>query len=54
MSITDLRETKVEHFHIAVARQLNISGLEIAVNDSLFMSGLERFGNSLCDFQRFF
>ena len=51
MSITNLRKTEVEHFHISVVGQLNIGRLEIAVNNSLFVGRLERLCNGLRDFQ---
>ena len=47
-------ETKVEHFDRAVVAHLDVGGLEIAVNDALFVRGLECFGDLSGDRQRVF
>ena len=48
-----LREPEVEHFHSAIRRDLDVGRFEIAVNDALFVRGLERLGDLLRDRQRF-
>ena len=40
-----LGETKVEDFHDAIRGDLDIGGLQIAVDDSLFVRRLERVCN---------
>ncbi len=44
-----LGETEVEHLHRAVGAHLHIRGLEIAMDDPLFVRGLERVGDLLRD-----
>ena len=40
-----LGQTEVEHFDRAVVTQLDIRGLEIAVDDAVLVRGLERLGD---------
>jgi hypothetical protein len=40
-----LGEAEVEHFHRPVGTNLDVSRLEIAVHDAVFVSGFERIGN---------
>ena len=46
-----LRETEVEHLHRAVGAHFDVRGLQIAVNDALFVRGFERLGDLLRDGQ---
>ncbi len=46
-------ETKVQHLHRAVLTQLDVRGLEIAMDDALLVRRFERFGDLSCDPQRF-
>ena len=50
--VRELREAEVQDLHGAVRRDLDIRGLQIAMNDSLFVRGFERFGDLLRDRQR--
>ena len=47
-----LRQTEVQHLHDAIGAQLDVGGLEIAVDDPLFVRRFEGFGNLLRDGQR--
>ena len=49
--IHGLRETEVEDFDGAVGADFDIGGFEIAVDDSLFMSGFESLSDLPCDGQ---
>jgi hypothetical protein len=51
--IERLGEAEVEHLHPAVAVELDIGGFQVPVNDALFVRGFERFGDLLCDRNRF-
>ncbi len=42
-----LGEAEVEHLHLAVRRQLDVRGLEVAVDDTLLVGLLERLGHLL-------
>ncbi len=44
-----LRETEVEHFHDTVARDHDVRGLQITVDDALVVRGLERLGDLQAD-----
>ena len=46
------REAEVEHLHRAIRSQLDVRGLQIAVDDALFVCRLERVGNLPCDRER--
>ena len=46
-----LRETEVQHLHHAVGADLDVRGLQIAVDDPLFVGRFESVGDS-CDRQR--
>ena len=46
-----LRQSKVQHLHLAVGRDLDIGRLEVAVDDALLMRGFESFRNLQCQFQ---
>ena len=48
-----LREPEVEHLHHAVRRDLDVRGLQVAVDDPFFVRGLERLGDLARDRQRF-
>ena len=50
---TQLGETKIEHFHDAVRCQLDVRGLEIAVDDAAIVRGFERFGHLARDGEDF-
>ena len=52
-SLQRLRQTEVEHLHRAVLRQLDVGGLQIAVDDAALVRGLERRGDLTRDRQRF-
>ena len=47
-----LRQAEVEHLHRAVRRDLDVRGLQVAVDDALLVRGLERVGNLPRDRQR--
>ena len=47
-----LREPEVEHLHRAVAADLDVGGLQIAMHDAQVVRGLERFGDLPGDRQR--
>ena len=42
-----LREAEVEHLHRAVGADLDVGGLEVAVDDPLLVRRLERLGHLL-------
>ena len=44
-SVRSFGETKVEHLHDAVGRDLDVRRLEIAVDDAFVVRGLERVGD---------
>ena len=48
-----LREPEVQHLHGPVRAQLDVRGLQIAVDDALLVRGLERFGDLFRNRQRF-
>ena len=53
MSLAErLREAEVQHLHRAVGPQLDVRGLQIAMNDALLVRGFERLGNLPRDRQR--
>ena len=41
----DLRQPEVQHLHHAVRTNLDVGGLEVAVNDAVLVRGLERLGD---------
>ena len=47
-----LRQPEIQHLHRAVTPHLDIRGLEIAMDDPLFVRGFERLGDLLRDRQR--
>ena len=49
----ELREAEVEHLHDAVRRDLDVRGLQIAMDDALLMRGFERLADLARDRQRF-
>jgi hypothetical protein len=48
-----LREPEVQHLHGTVRTQLDVRGLEVAMNDALLVRGLKSFRDLFCDRQRF-
>jgi hypothetical protein len=44
-----LRESEIENLDLAVRRNLDVGGLQVAVNDPSFMRGLEAFADLLRD-----
>ena len=48
-----LRQAEVEHLHRAVGADLDVRGLQIAMDDALLVRGFERLGDLLRDRQRF-
>ena len=48
-----LRQPEVEHLHHAVRRDLDVRGLQVAVDDPFLVRGLERVGDLPRDRQRF-
>ena len=48
-----LGETEVQHLYRAVRPQLDIAGLQVAVNDAFFVRAFERIGDLPRDFQGF-
>jgi hypothetical protein len=44
LRLHQLRETKVENLHFALARELNVRGLQVPVNDSPLVRCLQSFG----------
>jgi hypothetical protein len=49
-----LRQPEVEEFYLAVRRQLDVGGLEVAVNNALRVRGFECLGYVSKDRERFF
>ena len=49
-----LRQSEVQHLHLAVGRDLDVGGLQVAVDDALLMRGFEGFGNLQGQLQGFF
>ena len=47
-----LGEAKVEHLDDALGRDLDVGGLQIAMDDALFVRGFERLGDLARDGQR--
>ena len=47
-----LGEAEVEHLHLAVRRELDVGGLQVAVDDALLVRLLERLGDLLRDRER--
>ena len=47
-----LGEAEVEHLDLAVRRDLDVGGLEVAVDDALLVGFLERLGDLLRDGER--
>ena len=47
-----LGEAEVEHLHRAVGADLDVGGLEIAMDDALLVRGVERVGDLARDRQR--
>ena len=47
-----LRQAEVEHLDLAVARELDVRRLQVAVDDALVVGLLERFGDLLGDLER--
>ena len=47
--IERFREPEIEHLHRAVVPDFDVGRLEVAVNDALFVRGLERVCDLLCD-----
>ena len=47
-----LGESEVQHLHDAVGRDLDVGGLQVAVDDALLVRGFERGGNLPRDGQR--
>ena len=47
-----LGEAEVEHLHLAFGRDLDVGGLEIAVDDALVVRRFERLGNLPRDAER--
>ena len=47
------RQPEVEHLHRAVGADLDVRGLQIAMDDALLVRGFERLGDLLRDRQRF-
>ena len=50
--VRELREAEVEHLHHAVRRDLDVRGLQIAMDDPLLVGGFERLGDLPRDRQR--
>ena len=48
-----LRQAEVQHLHRAVLANLDVGGLQIAMDDPLLVRGFERLGDLLRDRQRF-
>ena len=46
------RHPEVEHFHRAGGRDLDIGGLQIAMNDAFLVRGFQRLGDLAGDVQR--
>ncbi len=49
-----LRQTEVQHLDLTVRCDLDVSGLQISVNDALLVCGFEGFGNLEYEFEGFF
>ena len=50
--IRQTREAEVEDLHPILRRDLHVGRLEVAMDDPLFVRGLERFGNLVGDGER--
>ena len=48
-----LRQSEVQHLHDAIGSQLDVGGLQVAVDDALLVRGFEGFGDLLGDGERF-
>ena len=48
-----LRQSEVQHLHLAVRRDFDVGRLQVAVDDALLMRGFEGFGDLQGQFQRF-
>ena len=48
-----LGETKVQHLHGPVLAHLDVRGFQVAVNDTRFVSSLQRLSNLLGDWESF-
>ena len=46
-----LRQSEVQHLHRAIVADLDVGGLQIAMDDALLVRGLERLGDLLRDRQ---
>ena len=44
-----LRQPEVQHLHRAIGFDLDVGGLQIAMDDALLVRGLERLGDLLRD-----
>src|SRR5262245_2821533 len=51
-SLVDFGQAEVQAHDVAGRQDHHVAGLEIAVNDSLFVRGFERFSNLLRDLLR--
>ena len=49
-----LGQPEVEHLHAALVVDLDVGGLQIAMNDALFVRGLDGLGQFQCDTHAFF
>ncbi len=47
-----LRQTEIEHLHVAIGGDLDIGGFQIALDDPFVVSRFERFRDLAGDFQR--
>ena len=47
-----LRQAEVEHLHVPVGRDLDVRGLQIAMDDALAVRRFQRLGNLASDLQR--
>ena len=52
MRLDELGEAEIENFHAAIAREENVVGLEIAVDDAFVVRGGEAAGDLVCDLER--
>ena len=49
-----LRQSEVQHLHLAVGSDLDVGGFQVAVDHSFFMGRFESLGDLECELEGFF